>query len=195
MKLIAIRNILSILIPITFVSCSVFQNGMTNHNEQYVPIKPHYKLKDKQEIFPIMLDTIGVYKMTEMYNNGVLVYPISNSRDDLNNIYNYIRFYKNGRCLIFTIPSKNDLGMSNLLKESDLNPNNKNYSKSYYYSSNGTKIQIESFVCGDGKGHYVILDYMLSATGDTLLMQDKYVKIIYKKETIPLHWKSYKATW
>src|SRR5690606_19657667 len=118
-----------------------------------------------------------------------------NANNDLNGIYNYIKFYKSGRCLIFTIPVKDAFGVPNSLKESDLNPNNKQYKKNYYYSSDGTNIQIESFVYGDGKGHYAILDYTLNPSGDTLTMQDKYLKIIYKKETIPLSWNRYKIDW
>ena len=86
-----------------------------------------------------------------------------------------------------------DLGNSNSINQNDLNPEKAN--KGYYYSPNSKDIQIESFVYGDGQGHYVISNYTLDNSGDTLIMQDKYVKIMYKKETIPLSWNRYKIDW
>jgi len=200
---VTIRNIVFILMSFTIASCSVLQNGYTNEYGQYVPKKPRFKLKDKQGIFPAMLDTTNVYKMVEMYNNGKLVFPKSNfsseerysSTFEINQVNPYLKFYNNGRCLKFSIPVKDVFGMSNALKESELNPNSQFYSKNYYYSSNGTNIQIESFVYGDGKGYYVVLDYILNSSGDTLTMQDKYIKIIYKKEPIPLNWNRYEVDW
>lgn len=203
MGAIVVRNIVFILLSFAFVSCNVLQNGYTNKYGQYVPKNPRFKLKDKQGVFPVMLDTISVYKMSEMYHSGKLVFPKSyfsseerySSTFEINQVNTYLNFYNNGRCLKFSIPVKDVFGIPNTLKESDLNPNNQFYSKNYYYSSNGTNIQIESFVYGDGQGHYVISDYTLDNSGDTLIMQDKYVKIIYKKETIPLSWNRYKIVW
>lgn len=195
MGAIVMRNIIFILMSFIFVSCSVLQNGFDDHNGQYVPKRPHYKLKDKQGVFPVMLDTTSVYKMVEMYDDGVLIYPLSNANDGLNSIYNYIKFYKNGRCLRFSIQKFDEKGNPIELVEKDLNPNNQYYTKDYYHSSNGTNIQIERFVYGDGTGHYVISDHTLNTSGDTLIRQDKYIKIIYKKETIPLSWNRYKIDW
>jgi hypothetical protein len=76
MGAIVIRNIVFIiLISFTFVSCSVLQNGYTNEYGQYVPKIPRFKLKDKQGVFPELLDTTNIYRMIEMYNDGNLVYP------------------------------------------------------------------------------------------------------------------------
>lgn len=204
MGAIVIRNIVFIiLISFTFVSCSVLQNGYTNEYGEYVPKIPRFKLKDKQGVFPELLDTTNIYRMVEMYDDGNLVYPKNNFSTEerysfifeMNQAIRYLKFYPNGRCLMFSIPIKDAFGMPNSLKETDLNPNNQHSSKNYYYSPNGKDIQMESFVYGDGQGHYFISHYTLDNSGDTLIMQDKYLKIIYKKETIPTNWNRYKIDW
>lgn len=57
MESIVIRNSCLILMSFVFGSCSVLQNGFNDLNGQYVPKKPDYELKDKQGVFPVMLDT------------------------------------------------------------------------------------------------------------------------------------------
>jgi|BioPla2DNA2_1021312.scaffolds.fasta_scaffold19166_5 hypothetical protein len=189
MGAIVIRNIVFIiLISFAFVSCSVLQNGYTNEYGQYVPKIPRFKLKDKQGVFPELLDTTCVYRMVEMYLNG--------QKEDLNlNKTNelYLKFYSKGRYIKFTVSVIDNFGNSNSINQNDLNP--EKAIKGYYYSPNGKDIQIESFVYGDGQGHYVISHYTLDNSGDTLIMQGKYLKIIYKKETIPTNWNRYKIDW
>lgn len=184
-----------VVISTLFVSCTLLQNGYTDSNGHYVPKNPSFKLKDKKGFINTKIDTIGIYKMEKVYNNGNLIYPSLNSNDELNTIYNYIKFYGNGRCLFFSIPMKDSSSMPNLLKEQNLNPNNPHSNKNYYYSIDGKNIQIESFVYGDGRGHYVVLNYTLNDSGGVLTMQDQYTKMIYKKETIPVRWNKYKANW
>lgn len=173
-----------------FGACSILQNGYTNQYGHYIPKKPKFKLKDKQGVFPIGLDTINVYKMVEMYNNDNLIYPkalLTNEErysyvKELNESNQYIKFYPNGRCLMFTVPIKDSLvGSLNSIKSTNLNP--QIAKKSYYYSPDGINIQIESFVRGDGKGYYIITNYVLDE--DKLIMQDKYIKIIYERVIIP----------
>ena len=64
-------------------SCTLLEKGFTDHNQQYVPKKPKYQLKDKQGGLPTNVDTLAVYRMVEMYNNGELVYPLPNSDNEL----------------------------------------------------------------------------------------------------------------
>ncbi|WP_196890509.1 hypothetical protein [Aureivirga marina] len=191
-----IFNFFTILVLCLFFgACTILDKGFINHNGQYVPKNPNFKLKNKQGNMVGDIDTLAIYKMVEMYNNGKLIYPLNNSENELNSVSNFIKFYNNGRCLIFSIPVKNAFGKPNKLKKSDLNPNNQHHSKSYYYSSNGKNVQIESFIYGDGQGYYVTTNYIFSESKDTLIMQEKYIKIVYKKESIPLNWSGYKKDW
>ena len=181
------------------VRCSLLEKGYTNSNKQYVPKKAYFELKDKEGTEIGSIDTLAVYKMVAMYNDGKLIYPLKSSHGfnkELNSIYNYIKFYKNGRCLDFSIPVKDALGMPNSLKESDMNPNNNYYSKDYYYSSNGKDIQIESFVYGAGQGHYVISNYLINGSGSSLTLENKHTKIVYEKQVISVAWnEKYKVDW
>ena len=86
-------------------------------------------------------------------------------------------------------------GRPNTLKSSDLDPSSSRVNGDYYYSNDGKKIQIESFVYGQGYGQYVILDYYLNMSGDTLIQVYKASRDIFVKEIIPPTWEKYPATW
>lgn len=177
---------LIIIFSFLFGACSILQNGYTNQYGHYVPKNPKFKLKDKRGVFPIGLDTVNVYKLTEMYLNG--------KKEDLNpNKVNevFLKFYSNGRYIRFTVPIKDSLGNPNSIKNSDLNP--KMAEKGYYYSPDGSNIQIEDFVYGDGNGHYVITNYILDE--DKLITQHKYFKEIYERVIIPDSWEKFNADW
>ncbi len=201
---IAKKNLVIIVLCLFFGACSVLENGYTNKYGQYIPKNPNFKLKNKQGNVIDGIDTLAIYRMVEMYDyRGVLIYPKSNFSSEerysfiysLNQVNIYVKFYNNGRCLKFSMLIKDAFGMQNKLKEEDLNPNNQYYSKSYYYSPDGKHIQIESFVYGAGNGHYVISNYIFNESKDTLTKQNKYFKMVYKKESIPLNWNKYKVDW
>jgi hypothetical protein len=170
-----------------------------------VPKVSNFKLKNKKDCqHPNQLDTINVYKMILMYNGVELIYPNINMTSseessfikEINESLKFIRFFSKGRCLAFSIPSKDYFGNQNQLREKDLNPNNTNYSKNYYCSdSTGRNIEIESFVYGDGYGRYIRINYTLNTTGDTLFFVSPYTKIIYVKEYIPSNWKRNIVNW
>lgn len=112
---------------------------------------------------------------------------LNDDRKALNSNNKYIKFYKNGRCLILSIPIKDVLVDLISLKIEDLSPNN-NYNKKYFYNSNGKDIQIEGFAYGAGQGHYVISNYTINNVGDSLIYENGAFKIVYKKEKIPVNW-------
>lgn len=199
------NGVVVIILCLFFEACAVLESGFIDRNGQYVPKRPKYKLKGKQGNVIFDIDTSSIYKLIGMYDHGNLIFPKNNfSKDErysivyeINQVNRYLKFYNNGRCLEFSIPTKNNDNTPNFLKMSDLNPNSKrcNYSKNYYYTSDGKNIQIENFVYGAGQGHYVILNYIFSASKDTLTMQGENIKMIYKKEAIPLKWNKYKIDW
>lgn len=192
-----------LLVCLSIYSCSIFERGYTDHNGQYVPKRPNFKLKDKQGNITKNIDTNAVYKMVEMYNDGKLIYPKNNFTGDeryswtyeINQVEVYIKFYSEGRCLSFSIPVIDPFGNPNKLKESDLNPNTIHYSKNYYYSSDGMNIQVESFFWNQGQGNYLIRNYVLDETRDILIDEDKYTKKIYKREPLPSDWNRYPVDW
>jgi len=141
--------------------------------------------------------------MVEVYQDGELVYPMEikdlsySLKKELNGIDSYIKFYTNGRCLSFSIFKKDTFGALNSLKLSHMNPNNSYCNKNYYYSVNGRDLEIETFVYGGGQGHYVISDYNINSTGDTLITTgDRFFHKKYKKQAIPVEWHNkYKVDW
>ena len=188
------KSFLIILLILT--SCSILQKGYTDHNGQYVPKNPNFKFKVKKScVFPKNLDTTNIYKLTKSFEFGKQVYPSSDPSNIMSNSIYFFKFYKNGRCLGFSITKKDDTGKVNQLKESDLNPNNQYYSKSYYCSEKGQGIKIETFIYGQGFGRYVILDYHLSENGEKLIYQDEHTMEIYQKMKIPSDWKNYSVDW
>ncbi|HPE41370.1 MAG TPA: hypothetical protein PLI77_09825 [Bacteroidales bacterium] len=201
-------KIFGLFFLIFFGSCSLigiehwFEAGKTDANGQYVPKRERYKLKDKpNNNIPINLDTVNIYKRIEMYQNGYMVYPTNNyypenySYYELQDIVSFIQFYPKGRCVSIVISAKGDDGLVNSLKRSDLNPNKPENNKSYYFSSDGEKIEIETFVYGYGYGDYVILDYYLNEPGDTLKMIYKNSVDVYIKEVLPTEWEKYNIDW
>ena len=140
---------------------------------------------------PNNLDTVNVYKLVKEYESGKLIYPVA--QRDL--IMKYLKFSANGRCLSFSLIAKNSSYTSFQLKESDLNPNDINSRKKYYFSKDGKNIEIESFVYGEGYGLYTTLNYVIDNSGDTITYTGPYTKSIYVKEKIPATWKKYKVDW
>ncbi len=199
-------NVFVILILISFTSCSLigidhwFELGKDDENGQYVPKHDRFKFKDKpNNVFPPILDTINIYKLMEAYRKDYMVYPINTYSQEsypwLKRNVSYIKFYSNGRCLSFSIPTKNETGLELSLTRADLNPNNPYSSKDYFYCKDGKKIQIENFIYGEGYGMYVIFDYFLNETGDTLKMIYKNSVDVYVKEKLPSNWEKYKVDW
>ncbi len=197
------KSLSIIVLCLFFGACSVLDNGFVNHNGQYVPKHPKFKLKNKQGNVIDGIDTLAIYKRAEVYYEGKLIFPKRNfSKNErysfifeMNQVNAFFKFYNKGRCLMLHIPVKDSLGAYRTLKESDLDPNNEHCSKDYYYSADGKNIQIERFVYGEGKGYYTISNYILNESKDTLTLEHEYLKTIYKKEAIPLNWKRYKVDW
>ncbi len=163
----------------------LFNRGKTNSHGQYVPKKDNYKLKNKKGfVKPEWLSTNAVYKLT---NPAVLAEKTQKNTAQTKR--HYIKFYPEGRCLSIYIPYINQL------TETDLNPNNPYCSKDYYYSADGETIQFESFVYGEGYGKFVILNYTPASKGDSLILQQKKLQLIYKKEPLPNGWQTYPANW
>jgi|GEM_PF-1409259 len=202
------NKVFGLIILISFTSCSLigiehwFEFGKHDANGQYVPKRERFKLKDKPNNFiPIELDTIGIYKRTEMYDNEHMVYPVNNYYTDnysytrLKDIVVYIKFYSKGRCSSITVPSRNEDGIVYSLQRKDLDPNNSVNNKNYYYSTDGIKIKIETFVYGYGYGNYIILDYFLNERGDTLKMIHDRSVDVYVREKLPKEWEKYKVDW
>ncbi len=197
-----------ILLALSASSCALigidhwFDSGKIDQNGQYVPKEEKFKLKDKpNHIIPTNLDILNIYRRVEMYYSGHMVYPNNNYHTDntsyssLNQRVAYIKFHANGRSSSFSIPAKDEYGLDSNLMEKDLNPNNSESSKNYYFSKNGKDIQIESFVHGEGYGMYVIFDYFLNETGDTLKMVYENSVHVYVKEELPSDWKEYMIDW
>jgi len=199
------KLVIVFFITVLLTSCGLlgihdfFDSGYVNEHNQYVPKQPNFKLKDKRNNqIPTQLDTINLYRLVKKYQGGIEVYPNDKYNDISveNQGLWYIKFYPNGRCLSFF--------RSNVfykLQENDLNPNNENYSKDYYYSKDGKKIKIESFVYGEGYGMYISFDYFLNEKGDTLTniyepnIPARTSVSIYVKQEIPKEWKKYPVDW
>jgi len=180
----------------------VFEKGYRDDNDQYVPKKPKFKLKDKaNNVIPSNLDIENIYRLDKMYYDGKQEYPFlpddyryGDSRFDIG--IQYLKFYQNGRCLNFSISSKNSLNDKNKIRETDLNHNNPNYSKEYYHSKDGDEVYIERFVYGEGYGMYSVTSFVLNEAGDTLIFDNhKGSKTIYTKEILPINWKKYNVDW
>lgn len=126
-----------------------------------------------------------MYGWTGNYRNG--------QKEDQSRHVNrrFFKFYSNGRYILFSVPIKDSLGNPNSIKNSDLDP--KTAEKGYYYSPDGINIQIESFVYGEGKGYYVIQNYILNE--NELIMQYEDFKRIYERVVIPSDWKKFNADW
>lgn len=178
------------IICFILVSCALLENGYTDEHGHYVPKKPSFTLKDKQSTPSSRIDTINIYKMVEMYNDNILIYPLPDTEKNSKHLYKelnsscqYIKFHANGRCLFFTIIPRNDLNTPYVLKAKDLL--SEKAKKAYYFSPDEENIQIEGFAYGENRGHYVISNYKIDASGENLIMEGKYIKIVYKKEKIP----------
>lgn len=54
--------------------------------------------------------------------------------------------------------------------------------------------KIESFVYGQGLGRYIILDYELSKSGDTLISRGG-VTQYFVRQDLPESWKNFEVDW
>ncbi|MGB0869164.1 MAG: hypothetical protein ACPGSD_06180 [Flavobacteriales bacterium] len=176
---------LAFIALLTLHSCFLLERGKVDVNGQYVPKRERFKLKDKIGVFPLHLDTVNIYKLEKSYYDNVLIYPDTNSKEGFNSIDSYEKFYGKGRCLSFSLP------LNKKIELEDLNPNNKYYSKDYYYSPNGQGVEIESFVYGDGYGQYIKLEYSIIENGEYLIQIYKKSKDVYKRVVIPKEWSHY----
>lgn len=188
------KPVILIFLLIIFYSCSLLEKGFTNSNNQYVPKKPKFKLKDKPgNTIPPKLDLQNIYILKESFfdNKPVTYYGNDESYEKYNSYY---KFYENGRCLSFAL-KKDNFGNPNLLTKEHLNPNNAYYGKDYYYSFDGTNLEIESFVYGTGYGNYITRYFLLSENGDTLTLQDSRSKEVYIVYEIPKSWNGFIVDW
>lgn len=196
-----------ILSTALLASCSllgvehIFEKGYTNEHGQYVPKRDRFQLKKHAGGgIPENLDTVNIYRLRTMYFDQKKTYPLelgetkNHAWDELNRQQVYIHFYARGRVLLFSIPLKNPDGSPNSLTSTDLNPNNPNYSKAYYRADEHT-IEIENFVYGEGYGKYIISDFRLSNTGDTLRRKSGRLTEVYVRQLLPEEWESYNVDW
>ena len=162
--------------------CSILDLGYTNENGQYVPKRPHFRLKNKRIRFPEGLDTVGVYQL--------LADP-SGFQEKKGSKYSlYLLFYPNGRLLRIVTPLNDSLDVE------CLNPNSTRCSREYWRSIDGKTIQIESFVSADGFGRYLIFNYVLINSGGGLISVDRDSKRTFKRKTIPPTWRlKYPVDW
>ncbi len=139
--------------------------------------------------------------MTEVYYDGDRLYPNENilktehTKRMLQESKTYMKFYANGRCLSFSIASKDSLGNEKFLTNNSLNPNSDYYSKDYYYSNSSNSFLEESFVYGEGSGMYLIFKYSISMDGEIIKKISGKNESIYKKEILLTTWKEYPIDW
>jgi len=195
------RGLLLIILTISIISCSIFEKGYYDKNNQYVPKNPKFKLKDKSNnIIPANLDTINTYRLHYVYYDGLETYPNdsysspSSTPNELTKYNEYLKFYIKGRCSSFLKPLRDSLGSPYLINNLDMKPNS-SYSKNYYYSEDGNSIDIETFVYGLGYGRYLKFKYILKETGDTITQVYNNTVSIYVKEILPPEWKQYPTDW
>ncbi len=188
---------LFVCVVIFLCSCSPVWDSGHIVDGHYVPKKPNYKFKDKLDnIIPSNLDTVNVYRKVATYSDGVL----NNMEKSF-----YLKFYPEGRVLEARVWQNE----SNVLQKSyqeTLLEGDLFTTHNYYYSKDGEKIQIETFIQTYGwptSGMYDIENYYLNATGDTLTFwipqsrwkSDSDYKAIYVKEKMPQILEDYPVTW
>lgn len=178
---------LMFFISASFSLTSCFEKGFDNAYGIYVPKKPKFELKDKMFLFPSNLDTNSIYVLEKMYYDNKLILSF---RDDIwpdyysssKNHVNAIVFLSKGRCLSVNLPLSNRQIDFKSIKSDNFTPE-KNH-KDYYFFD-GNKIQIESFVYGEGYGRYLIFDYFLDENGQILIQKYKLSESIYRKYSKP----------
>jgi hypothetical protein len=177
-----------------FCSCSMGLVWNRGHSvdDQYVPKNPNYKFKDKaNNIVPPNLDTINVYREVATYSGGILT--------DMRPFYYFLKFYSKGRVLSARTYRKQSETLQKSYYEA-LSKRGVYTTHGYYYSKDGEKIQIETFIPTDGwpvSGAYNIDNYYLNATGDTLIRYNpkEDYKMIYVKEKTPRVLEDYPVNW
>ena len=183
-------------------SCKFLSSGYTNEYNQFVPKREKFQLKKENGGRSIpQLDTVNIYRLVEKYYGNDRLFPNEHlsETDYTKKLFQqakmYIMFYSNGRCLSFSIWSKDSLGNENSLKEQDMNPNSAHYGKDYYYGNTPNSLLIESFVYAEGDGRYLTFEYFINKDGDTIKMMDGKDLDIYVKELLPKDWKRYPVDW
>lgn len=169
-----------------FFLTACFEKGYDNAYGIYVPKKPKFKLKDKMFMFPTNLDTNSIYVLEESYYDDKLTFSFKKDvwpeYSSSKNYVNAIVFLSRGRCLSVNLPLVNQKIDFKSMKSDNFSPemNHKNY-----YFFDGKKIQIESFVYGEGYGRYLIFDYFLDENGETLTKKYKLSESIYRRYSKP----------
>lgn len=192
-----ITRYLYVGVIVFFCSCSMGLVWNSGHvvDGQYVPKKPNYELKNKPDnIVPSNLDTINIYREFTTYSSAI----ITETRTD----FSFLRFYSKGRVLKASTYRNEPEILQKSYQEALSEKNIYAYIKhGYYYSKDGEKIQIETFISTNDtwpvSGIYKIDNYHLNTTGDTLTMQNPksdYI-IIYVKEKIPRVLEDYPVNW
>ncbi len=180
------KIIILIFISALFFLTACFEKGYDNAYGIYVPKKPKFKLKDKIFMFPTNLDTNSIYVLEESYYDDKLTFSFKKDvwpeYSSSKNYVNAIVFLSRGRCLSVNLPLVNQKIDFKSMKSDNFSPE-RNHKKYYFFD--GKKIQIESFVYGQGYGMYLIFDYFLVENGQTLT--EKYEKSvsIYKRYPKP----------
>ena len=180
----------------TFFLNSCIEKGYNNSYGIYIPKRPNFKLKDKEFIYPPNLKKNSIYVLEEEYYDNELIFSFKKNiwPDYISskNWANGIIFLDFGRCLGVNVPIINQEIDLKLSKPEDFNPA-KNHKEYFYYDMD--KIQIESFVYGEGYGRYLIFDYKLDESGNFLTQEYKLSKSVYKKYNLPLDFKIKKIDW
>lgn len=185
--------------------CNPFSSGFYNANNQYVPKKPKFQLKDKPGlILPEFLDLENLYQLDQKIYRGTVIYPIDSNQENANfepllNTAVYMKFLPDGRCYSFTVPQFDDIGNPIILSKSDIYANNPHVSKQYYFSSDGRVVEIESFVKAEGQGKYIVKKAEFLNTSSQLKISyydsDKTSFDLYSIVKIPSHWNDQDLDW
>ncbi len=182
------KIIILIFISALFFLTGCFEKGYDNAYGIYVPKKPKFKLKDKIFTFPANLDTNSIYILEESYYDNELTFSFkknvwpeySSSRNHVNAII----FLSRGRCLSVNLPLINNTIDLKSIGSDNFSPE-RNHKKYYFFD--GKKIQIESFVYGEGYGRYLIFDHFLDKNGQTLTKKYESSVSIYRRYPKPIN--------
>lgn len=186
-----IKIILGLIIAgVGLSGCAMLSSGYYNSDGEFVPKKANYKFKNKAGFsIPKNLDTKNIYQKTASYLNGTQIYPVSpyatqTYQPEETKYERYIRFFPKGHFYSFSKkkPSK--------LNSKDLNPNQRYYTRGYYFSSGGQTLTTESFAAAEGQGMYLYFNYEILDGGKTLKMVYDKTVTIYQLREIPASWQN-----
>lgn len=161
------------IITISFLllsSCNLFERGYVDKNGQYVPKNPKFELKDvfSGEI-PGLTDSNIVFVLDKHIYNGKADQSLTTIQTKQMDIRFYIKFYQNGRCIMFSLNADEltDESEVNLITKLDVNKPN---CEKGYYTFSGNTVTTESFVYGEGNGQYIKLKYEIVDGGSKLVL-------------------------